>query len=358
MKREELDFELPEHLIARHPAAERADARLMVVRPDAGTWQHHGFRDFTRFLREGDLLVLNDTKVVPARLALAKTTGGMVEGLFLEAEEEDAFARCLLSGGRLRPGVELVSEEGTPILRLEEKGERGEWKVQNLTDQSWFSLLDRCGATPLPPYIRRLRQAASMDLDSDVDRVRYQTVWARSSGSVAAPTASLHLDDALLAELEHGGVELGKLTLHVGQGTFLPIASDVVEEHPMHSERFTVDGALETQIANTRARGGRVFAAGTTVCRALEAWAVGHRGSTDLMILPGFAFQVVDGLLTNFHTPQSTLLALVAGLAEHQGAVAGLGFVKEVYADAVKEQYRFFSYGDASLWLPQETQGS
>ncbi|MGB0953475.1 MAG: tRNA preQ1(34) S-adenosylmethionine ribosyltransferase-isomerase QueA [Planctomycetota bacterium] len=350
MKRDELDFELPEELIARRPAAERAASRLLVVDPSAATWEHRGFTDFTRFLKEGDLLVLNDTKVVPARLSLAKTTGGMVEGLFLE-EAEDGLARCMLSGGRLRPGVELVHREES-ILRLEEKGERGSWTVRNLTDGSWFALLDRCGSTPLPPYIRRLRQADDLALDSAEDRERYQTVWAKSSGSVAAPTASLHLDDAVLAELEHTGVELGKLTLHVGQGTFLPVESEVVEEHPMHAERFSVDGALETQIANTRARGGRVFAAGTTVCRALEAWALGHRGSTDLMILPGFEFQVVDGLLTNFHTPQSTLLALVAGLAQHQGAVAGLGFVKEVYASAVAERYRFFSYGDASLWLP------
>ena len=341
---------MPEELIARHPAEERGASRLLVVDAKGGSWQHRAFSDFPQYLAKGDLLVLNDTKVVPARLSLAKTTGGMVEGLFLEETAED-LARCMLSGGRLRPGVELV-HEGLPILRLEEKGERGSWTVRNLTEDSWYGLLDRCGSTPLPPYIRRLRQADAMDLDSEQDRARYQTVWARASGSVAAPTASLHLDDALLAELEHTGVELGKLTLHVGQGTFLPVEAEVVEEHPMHAERFTVDGALETQIANTRARGGRIFAAGTTVCRALEAWALGHCDSTDLMILPGFEFRVVDGLLTNFHTPQSTLLALVAGLAQNQGAVAGLGFVKEVYADAVKERYRFFSYGDASLWLP------
>lgn len=358
MKRDELDFELPEELIARRPAEERAASRLLVANPNAGLWEHRAFTDFTKYLKQGDLLVLNDTKVVPARLSLAKTTGGMVEGLFLEESSEDpALARCMLSGGRLRPGVELVFEDAS-ILRLEEKGERGSWTVRNLTDEAWYALLERCGSTPLPPYIRRLRQADSMALDSEEDRARYQTVWAKASGSVAAPTASLHLDDALLAELEHTGVSLGKLTLHVGQGTFLPVEAEMVEDHPMHSERFEVDGTLQTQIANTRARGGRIFAAGTTVCRALEAWAQGHRGSTDLMILPGFDFQIVDGLLTNFHTPQSTLLALVAGLAQHQGAVAGLGFVKEVYASAVAERYRFFSYGDASLWLPQDAHGS
>lgn len=185
----------------------------------------------------------------------------------------------------------------------------------------------------------------------DGDRERYQTVWATSDGSVAAPTASLHFDTTVLQELEQKGVEMGYLTLHVGQGTFLPVETERVEDHPMHSEVFEVGATLGQKLQRTKEQGGRVIAAGTTVCRALEAWALGHRGATDLMILPGFRFQIVDGLLTNFHTPQSTLLALVGAMAQQLGAQDGLGLVKQVYAEAIAQEYRFFSYGDASLWI-------
>jgi len=350
MKLEELDFDLPEALIALHPQQRRADARLMVARPgDGGGVAHHQFSELAQFLTQDDLLVLNDTRVLPARLSLRKNTGGLVEGLFLH-EENEKHAVCMLSAGRLRPGVELVAED-LPVLRLIEKRARGSWLIENLSSDSWTELLHRIGSTPLPPYIRRLRGIAEQALDSAEDRDRYQTVWAAQDGSVAAPTASLHFDQAMLTELEASGVEIAHLTLHVGQGTFLPVETERVEDHPMHSEKFAVSASLESKIEATLKRGGRVIAGGTTVCRALEGWALGHRGSTDLMILPGFEFQIVAGLITNFHTPQSTLLALVGAMAQKLGANDGLGLVKQVYAEAIAKEYRFFSYGDASLWI-------
>lgn len=346
-----LDFPLPEELIARHPPQERRDARLLVVQE--GVRSHRRFADLPSYLRPGDLLVLNDTRVLPARLRLQKETGGRVEGLYLH-DLADGQARCLLSGGRLRPGVCLrgLEQAAGPMLRLMEKHERGEWTLALEGAADWVSALKQIGSTPLPPYIRRLREEVAEETDSAEDRARYQTVWAQAEGSVAAPTASLHFDQELLHSLEQQGVALNYLTLHVGRGTFLPVEVERVEDHPMHAERFEVSPALADALKQARAEGRRILAAGTTVCRALEAWACGDRGETELMILPGHRFQVVDGLLTNFHTPRSTLLALVAGLAQHQGAADGLALVKQVYAEAVEQRYRFFSYGDASLWLP------
>ncbi len=350
MKLEELDFHLPQELIARHPARQRQDARLLVVVPGQGKWKHQKFCQLQEHFRAGDLLVFNDTRVLPARLCLKKPTGGEVEGLFLSPCNV-RFAKVMLSGGRLRPGVKLLWRD-SPVFHLVEKLERGEWIVEKLLDVPWNQLLMGIGSTPLPPYIRRLRQQAAEDLDSEEDRQRYQTIWAQEDGSVAAPTASLHFDRTMLEELQKLGVQCATLTLHVGQGTFLPVETEMVEDHIMHAEEFSIPPVLVEAIEKTQKAGGRIIAAGTTVCRALEAWALGHRSSTQLMILPGFRFQVVDALLTNFHTPQSTLLALVGAMAQHLGAEHGLGFVKDVYAEAIRERYRFFSYGDASLWLP------
>jgi len=348
----ELDFPLPEELIARHPPATRREARMMVVQ--GGLWQHHTFAELATFLLPGDLLVLNDTRVLPARLCLHKESGGRVEGLFLR-ETLDGMARCLMSGGRLRPGVVLLPDDGADSgvrLELREKGERGTWTVSLSGAADWTSALAVIGRTPLPPYIRRMRELDGEGLESAEDRDRYQTVWAQQAGSVAAPTASLHFDSELLASLEEQGVELARLTLHVGRGTFLPVETERVEDHPMHAERFELPDGLGEQLQQARADGRRIVAAGTTVCRALEAWAAGDRSETSLIILPGHPFRLVDGLLTNFHTPRSTLLALVAAVAQQQGALDGLDLVKRTYSAAVTEGYRFFSYGDASLWLP------
>lgn len=358
---EDLDFPLPEDRIARWPAPSRGAARLLVVRgagfahAHAERLEHLQIGALPSLLRRGDLLVLNDTRVVPARLALRKTSGGRAEGLWL-AEEEGGCARLMLSGGRLRAGATLATASGG-ALRLLTRRERGEWTVARAdgSRDSWQDWLARHGCTPLPPYVRRLRELAGEPQDSAADRERYQTVWARESGSVAAPTASLHLDGDALDRLRAAGVELAWLTLHVGQGTFLPVAAPTLAAHAMHPESFTIPDETARAVEACRARGGRVVAAGTTACRALEAWARGERGATRLLIAPGHAWRAVDALLTNFHTPRSTLLALIAAFAEQLGSADGLGFVKAVYASAIERGYRFYSFGDATLWLPSST---
>jgi S-adenosylmethionine:tRNA ribosyltransferase-isomerase len=344
----ELDFDLPEKLIARYPTAERRLSRMLVADANAGTWQHQQFSDLPQHFAAGDLLVLNDTKVVPALMQMHKATGGKIEVLFLRAEGQTA--RCMVSGSRIRIGLELFSADEQGKVVLAEKLSRGEWLVE-LESGAWLDFLKQHGCPPLPPYIRRMRGLDGADEIEPSDFERYQTIWAKNNGSVAAPTASLHFDEEMMQQLIAAQVEIAYLSLHVGQGTFLPISCDTVEEHPIHSERFVVKEHLAQQIEKTRDAGGRIFAGGTTVCRALEAWSAGHQGETDLMILPSHNFQVVDALLTNFHTPRSTLLALVAAMAESHGADRGLDFVKQVYADAIAHNYRFYSYGDASLWL-------
>ncbi len=351
LRLEDLDFPLPEELIALHPPAERTASRLLAVDCAAGEWQHLGFADWPGLLAPGDLLVLNDTRVVPARIAARKPSGGRVEGLWLE-ERPDGRALFLLSGSRLRPGVELLLADGEFRLRLAEKLAPGRWLLEDGSGLGWLRLLAAAGATPLPPYIRSRRAAAGEAEDGAEDRARYQTVFAAADGAVAAPTASLHFDEALLGALRARGVETATVTLHVGEGTFMPVTAERVEEHPMHAERFEVPPATAAALEAARARGGRVVAAGTTVCRALETHAREGRaaGSTELFLRPGVPFHAVDALLTNFHTPRSTLLALVAAFAEHAGAADGLDLVKRVYAAAVERGYRFYSYGDASFW--------
>lgn len=353
LRAEDLDFPLPEELIARHPAPRRAGARLMVAR---GTrLEHLQAADLPRLLEPGDLLILNETRVLPARLILHKDSGGRAEGLWLSAGADGA-AQAMISGGRLRPGLELGARDGGRLI-LRAKLGPGLWEIGRLEPaaESWEEWLARHGATPLPPYVRRLREQAGEPDEDAEDRERYQTVWARVPGSVAAPTASLHLDEAMLAEIGARGVQVGRLTLHVGQGTFLPVSAPTLAGHRMHEESFIIPPDLETAVADCRRRGGRVVAAGTTACRALEAWARGERGATRLLIAPGHEWKTVDALLTNFHTPRSTLLALVAAFAERCGAPDGLAFVKSAYAEAVARRYRFFSFGDASIWLPSIT---
>lgn len=361
LRTEDLDFPLPEELIARRPAARRGDARLLVVRGagDAGAaasrLEHRSAAELPSLLRTGDLLVLNDTLVLPARLALSKPTGGAVEGLWLR-EEPGGAARLMLSAPRLRVD-QVLHAPGGGALRLTERLPRGEWLARRAAgaEGGWERWLEAHGATPLPPYVRRLRAARGEAEDSTEDRARYQTAWARVPGSVAAPTASLHLDEPALAAMRARGIRIAPLTLHVGQGTFLPVDAPTLAEHAMHAERFDVPDATWSEVEDCRARGGRVVAAGTTACRALEARARGERGATALMIAPGHGWRAVDALLTNFHTPRSTLLALVAAFAERIGASDGLAFVKAVYAEAVARGYRFYSFGDATFWLPSST---
>ncbi|MFQ5748415.1 MAG: tRNA preQ1(34) S-adenosylmethionine ribosyltransferase-isomerase QueA [Planctomycetota bacterium] len=352
-----LDFPLPAGRIALHPAAERAGSRLLVVDCGSGGLDHRSFRDLPGLLHPGDLLVLNDTKVVPARFVARKESGGRVEGFWLK-EREKGRALLMLSGGRLRPGVRLLLEGGG-ALRLLEKKAPGRWLVEAEEGSGWLDLLARAGRTPLPPYILRGRRQAGEETDSGEDRGRYQTIWARKPGSVAAPTASLHFDEAALAALEERGVRTAWITLHVGEGTFLPITADRLEEHPMHAEAFHVPAGTLSALHRTRARGGRVVAAGTTACRVLEHLArTGHgpeaesragevAGETRLFLTPGAPFLWTDALLTNFHLPRSTLLALVAAFAGDKGAPDGLALIKGAYAEAIARDYRFFSYGDA-----------
>ena len=355
MKKTELDFDLPEELIARHPSERRDASRLLVHRSGSGETRHERFDALPQFLRAGDLLVLNDTRVLPARLALRKESGGQVEALWLEAGETPELARLMLSGGRLRPGVRLVDAEGQAVIELVEKPERGRWIGRSL-QQPWQDLLQRIGTPPLPPYIRRLRKAAGEAEIEAADFERYQTIWAQQEGSVAAPTASLHFTPELLAQLEAMGVERTTLTLHVGLGTFAPVEVDDVRQHTMHAEEYSVSAAAAEALRRAKEQRRRVIAVGTTAARVLESLpeeAQACHGWTDVFLLPGHRFRWLDGLLTNFHTPHSTLLALVAAVCQAHGG-RGLEQVKQVYAEAICERYRFYSYGDSSLWLPED----
>ncbi len=347
----DLDFPLPEERIARHPVVSRSASRLLAVRCGSEKFSHHSFRDLPQLLRKGDLLVINDTKVIPARLLLRKEGGGKVEGLWLE-NRTGGEALFLLTGNRLRKGLDLRVAGSAPVFHIQGEEEPGHWLLSKDSDSDWVSLLESMGTPPLPPYIRSRRQADGEEAESAEDRDRYQTVWASQAGAVAAPTAGLHFDSAVLERLRESGIQSHALTLHVGQGTFRPVIADRLEDHTMHAESYAISAATLQAIAEARASQRRVVAVGTTVCRALEAHAITGcaEGETSLLIQPGFPFQAVDVLLTNFHTPRSTLLALVAGFAQHGGANDGLAFVKQVYAAAVQEEYRFFSYGDASLW--------
>jgi len=341
VKKSDFHFELPGELIAQAPLAERSASRLLVVPPDAPPYLDRQVRDLPDFLRPGDLLVFNDTRVIPARLFGIKDTGGRVE-ILLErlVGAHEALAQVGASKSP-KPGGRITLDEGTV---LEVVGREGEfYRLRFLTDEPLEKVLLRAGRMPLPPYIQR--EAAEADLE------RYQTVFARHAGAVAAPTAGLHFDQALLARLEALGVAVGHVTLHVGAGTFQPMRVESVHEHRMHSEWLNVGAELCQQVARTRAAGGRVVAVGTTVVRSLETAARDGElrpfaGETNIFILPGFRFRVVDALVTNFHLPESTLMMLVSAFAGRERVLAA-------YAHAVRERYRFFSYGDAMLLYPE-----
>lgn len=339
MRVELFDFELPEELIAQEPVSPRDAARLLVI--DEGPLRASRVRDLPELLRAGDLLVLNDTRVLPTRF-FGRRGSVPVEVTLVEPEGEAAWWALARPGRRLRPGdtVELA-----PGLAAEVVGKDAEGRVRlvfPLASEALLAAIRRHGAMPLPPYIRRPRGGDAQDAE------RYQTVFARRDGAVAAPTASLHLTEELLDRLEAKGVARTFLTLHVGAGTFAPVKVADTAEHRMHAERFEVPAAAAAAVEAARARGGRVVAVGTTVLRALET-AAGEDGrvrtcggTTRLFVTPGYRFRAVDLLLTNFHLPRSTLFMLVA-------AFAGLERVRAAYAHAVRERFRFFSYGDACL---------
>jgi S-adenosylmethionine:tRNA ribosyltransferase-isomerase len=352
MKLSDFDFDLPESLIATRPAVPRTSARLLVAR---GTRIHDaGVSDLPDWLRPGDRLVLNDTRVIPARLSGQRHRSGAqghtvarIEVTLLEPDRNGDWAALIKPLKKLKIGEEVLFGEGLRA-RLESIRDGQGRLAFNLSGDAFDAALARAGAMPLPPYIAARRAADARDA------VDYQTVFARHSGAVAAPTASLHFDAALLATLRAKGVDFSHVTLHVGAGTFLPVKVDDVTTHRMHAERGRVGATAAAEIAATKSAGGRVIPVGTTALRLIETAArrggiQPWQGKTDIFIYPGFRFNVTDALMTNFHLPRSTLLMLVS-------ALMGKGRIDAIYAHAVARRYRFFSYGDASLLLPDAIQ--
>jgi S-adenosylmethionine:tRNA ribosyltransferase-isomerase len=334
MQISDFDFDLPAQLIAQTPLPERSASRLLVLDPRQRVLHDRCFTDFGEYLRAGDLLVFNDTRVIPARLFGRKASGGKVEVMVERVLDANTLLAHVRASKAPKPGSALILEDNIECSVL---ARQQDLFLLQQEGWSWLELLERFGHVPLPPYIQRA--------DADADRERYQTVYARTPGAVAAPTAGLHFDDAMLAALRRQGVGSTRLTLHVGAGTFQPIRGDDIDSHVMHAERVEVPPATVAAINTTQQRGGRIIAVGTTVVRSLETAATAGKlcafdGESQLFIKPGYRFRVVDAMLTNFHLPRSTLLMLVS-------AFAGTGFVRQAYAHAVAEQYRFFSYGDA-----------
>ena len=337
MKTSDFDYTLPEQLIARHPLPERTGSRLLHVDGPAGRYTDSQFKDLPQFFRAGDVLVFNDTRVIKARLFGEKATGGRIEALIervLDAHEALAFIRASKAP---KPGMQLRFAGTIAAEVLDRVGDL--YRLRFDPARTVLDWLDQYGELPLPPYMER---AAEAD-----DDTRYQTVYARAPGAVAAPTAGLHFDEAMLDALRGLGVQTAFVTLHVGAGTFQPVRVENVAEHTMHSEIYAIPEATVEAIAQARAAGGRVTAVGTTSLRALEAAAQSGplqagQGETDIFITPGYRFRVIDRLITNFHLPRSTLLMLVS-------AFGGTDLMLAAYRHAVAERYRFFSYGDAML---------
>ena len=347
MKKSDFHYELPEELIAQAPLPERSASRLLLVPPgdaalSSGEFADMGVRDLPSLLQPGDLLVFNDTRVIPARLFGNKATGGRVE-ILIERLLANNEARAQLGVSKSpKPGSRIALDAGGEAEVLA-RDDAGFWHLRFHLPEPLENWLLHAGRLPLPPYIQREPGAD--------DAERYQTVFAKEVGAVAAPTAGLHFDDALLDALRARGIEFGHVTLHVGAGTFQPMRVDDIHEHRMHSEWINVGAELVQQVRRTRASGGRVVAIGTTVLRALESALVDGElqpfaGDTSIFIFPGYRIRSVDALLTNFHLPESTLLMLVS-------AFAGKERIFQAYAHAVRERYRFFSYGDAMLLFPQ-----
>ncbi len=349
MRTDELDYKLPEELIAQKPSDRRPNSRMLVLWRADGRLEDRRFSDLPEYLRPGDCLVLNDTKVLPARFFCRKRTGGMVEGLFLEQTPDGCWKVLLKKARKINKGEQMsfldrqgrVWEEFTILEKLQE----GQWLIRPHPPEDLETILGKIGTAPLPPYIKRPFAAEH----PEEDLLRYQTVYARRPGAVAAPTAGLHFDQALLTHLQEKAIRLAALTLHVGIGTFRPVQAEILEEHVLHSERYEISPAAAQIINATAADGGRIIAVGTTSVRALESVAQNRTvnpssGQTALFIRPGYSFRIVDAMITNFHLPRSTLLALVA-------AFAGLDTILAAYRHAIEKRYRFYSYGDAMLIL-------
>lgn len=335
-------FDLPDELIARYPLKERSASRLLALDGLSGSTRHLKFTDLPGLLQPGDLLVFNNTRVIPARLFGKKETGGQVEVLVERLLGDHELLAHVKASKALKEGQRVILEDGTTLVM---KGRRDAlFNLMCESDQPLLELLERIGHMPLPPYVDRP--------DEQTDRERYQTVYAREAGAVAAPTAGLHFDEALLEQLRQQGIASAYVTLHVGAGTFQPVRVDRIEDHVMHSEVVHVPEETVAAVNRTRAQGGRVVAVGTTSVRSLESASRGgrlrpFRGETDIFIHPGYRFQTVDAMVTNFHLPESTLIMLVSAFAGYHNVMAA-------YAEAVRERYRFFSYGDAMFITGQE----
>ena len=338
VKVSEFNYNLPEELIAQTPIEKRDESRLMVLDRENHTIEHKRFKDIIEFLKPGDVLVRNNTKVIPARLYGKKETGANVEFLLLNNIEGDIWESIVRPGNKLHVGTRVIFGDSLLEAEILDIMSGGTRKVKFYYDGIFNEILDKIGLMPLPPYIHEeLKQ-----------KDRYQTVYAKYDGSAAAPTAGLHFTEDLLKQLEKKGIIIANVTLHVGIGTFRPVKEETVEKHEMHSEHFYIKQEDVEKINNAKKNGNRVIAVGTTSCRVLESIADDEgfvketEGDTKIFIYPGYKFKCLDGLITNFHLPQSTLLMLVS-------ALAGKDYIMKAYEEAVKEKYRFFSFGDAML---------
>lgn len=337
MDLKDFNYDLPEELIAQDPLEDRSSSRLMVLHKDTGRIEHKIFRDIIDYLNPGDCLVINDTKVIPARLmGIKEDTGAAIEVLLLKRNADDVWECLVKPGKKARTGARIVFGEGLLVGEIVDVIEDGNRMIKFHYEGIFEEILDKLGQMPLPPYITHKLQ----------DKNRYQTVYAKNEGSAAAPTAGLHFTKELLEKIKEKGVNVVSITLHVGLGTFRPVKVDKIEEHHMHTETFNISKEAADTINRTRAAGGRVIAVGTTSCRALESAAAddgtipARSGDTDIFIYPGYKFKAIDCLITNFHLPESTLIMLVS-------ALAGRDNIMNAYETAVKERYRFFSFGDA-----------
>lgn len=339
MKVSDFNYELPKELIAQHPYDKRDEARLMVLDREKQTIEHKVFKDVIDYLNQGDCLVINNTKVIPARLYGKKDTGAKVEFLLLKRLEKDTWEAMVRPGNKLKPGSKVIFGDGILKASVLEVLEGGNRKVEFEYEGIFNELLDKIGLMPLPPYITEA---------SREDNEKYQTVYAKYEGSAAAPTAGLHFTEELLQKIKEKGVEVANVTLHVGIGTFRPVKVENVEEHQMHSEHFYIKDEDARKINNAKKQGHKIIACGTTSCRVLESVADSNgyvkeiEGDTSIFIYPGYKFKCIDNLITNFHLPESTLIMLVSSLA-------GKDFILKAYNEAVKEKYKFFSFGDAML---------
>jgi len=337
MKVSEFNYELPENLIAQVPIKKRDESRLMVLNKEKQNIEHKVFKDILDYLKPGDLLVINNTRVIPARLyGIKKQTGAKVEILLLKNLENDIWEAMVKPGKKLMPGAEVIFGGG--ILRAEilEVLEGGNRKIKFEYEGIFNEILNEIGMMPLPPYIHEKLK----------EKDRYQTIYAKNEGSAAAPTAGLHFTEELIKKIKEKGIDIANVTLHVGIGTFRPVKVDVIEEHDMHSEYFYIKEEDVEKINTTKEKGGRVIAVGTTSCRVLESISdeTGKvkkiESNTNIFIYPGYTFKCIDGLITNFHLPESTLIMLVSAFANKE-------YILKAYKEAVDKEYKFFSFGDA-----------